>query len=130
MSRWVDESAGRPGETRVAGPDPHATLGVDANATSAEVRIAYLQKVREHPPERDPEGFKRVREAYEALRSPRRRAESTLLELRPLAASFDPQQLRDAPPPPFPARCVDHLIAVALADLDATIDAMVKELRG
>jgi len=39
-------------------------------ALSAEaLKRAYLKKVRAHPPERDPEGFQRVREAYELLRA-------------------------------------------------------------
>ena len=32
------------------------------------VRRAYLRKVREHPPERDPDGFQRVRAAFDLLR--------------------------------------------------------------
>lgn len=38
--------------------DPYKVLDVEPNATPAEVRLAYVQKVREHPPEHDPEGFK------------------------------------------------------------------------
>src|SRR5437762_13014412 len=88
--------------------DPYVTLEVDPQATVAEVRLAYLQKVREHPPERDPEGFKRIRESYELLRSPRKRAELTLPELGELSAALDADALREAPPPPLPASFVDH----------------------
>lgn len=101
------------------------TLGVDPDATGAEIRRAYLDKVREHPPERDPEGFKRVREAYEQLRSPRKRAELALLDLREGPAEFDLERLRDEPPPPFPGQYVDHLLAIMLADLDAAVDSQV-----
>lgn len=109
--------------------DPYAILGVEPSATSAEVRMGYLQKVREHPPERDPEGFKRVRESYETLRSPRKRAEMALLELKQGPAEFDLDRLHDAPPPPFPERYADHLLAIALAEVDAAIDDEVAQAR-
>ncbi|MBI4317689.1 MAG: DnaJ domain-containing protein [Chloroflexi bacterium] len=109
--------------------DACSILGIEPAGSSAEVRAAYMQKLREHPPERDPEGFKRVREAYETLRSPRKRAELTLLELRHGPAEFDLDRLRDAPPPPFPERFVDHLIAVLLADVNAAVDAEVARAR-
>lgn len=47
--------------------DPYAVLRVDREAGEAAIRQAYLEGVRGHPPERDPEGFKRVRQAYERL---------------------------------------------------------------
>lgn len=34
------------------------------------VKRAYARKLKEHRPDRDPEGFRRVRDAYEALRIP------------------------------------------------------------
>jgi molecular chaperone HscC len=43
-------------------------LGVEPGASPDEVRRAWLRAVRKHRPERDPEGFKRVTEAYELLR--------------------------------------------------------------
>jgi hypothetical protein len=118
------------GEEEQPGPaTPYAVLGVEPDATSDPVRIAYHRKVREHPPERDPEGFKRVREAYETLRSPRKRAELTLLELRQGPGEFDLDRLRDAPPPPFPARYVNHMLSVALAEVDSALDVEVARAR-
>ena len=40
-------------------------LGVDPRDDADKVRRAYLRKVKKHKPERDPEGFQRVREAYD-----------------------------------------------------------------
>jgi curved DNA-binding protein CbpA len=58
--------------------DPFVVLGVDDRATADEVRRAYFRLVRVYSPEAHPEDFKRIRAAYEALRSPLRRAETAL----------------------------------------------------
>ncbi|MCA9699641.1 MAG: J domain-containing protein [Myxococcales bacterium] len=42
-------------------------LGVDAGADPRTVKRAYLRRLKKTKPERDPEGFKRLREAYELL---------------------------------------------------------------
>lgn len=61
-------------------PDnPYQTLGVERDATETEIKQAYFGLVREHSPERDPEGFKRIRAAYEKLRSSGKRVETDLL---------------------------------------------------
>jgi len=54
------------------------TLGVSASAAEQELRAAYLDKVRQHPPDRDPEGFERIRDAYDQLRDPDVRARAIL----------------------------------------------------
>ncbi|HTD79709.1 MAG TPA: DnaJ domain-containing protein [Chloroflexota bacterium] len=59
--------------------DPHTVLGLDSRATAEDVRRAYFRLVRLYTPEAHPEQFKRVRAAYEALRSPLRRAELALM---------------------------------------------------
>jgi len=123
----ADELEGDDGE--LARDDPYAVLGVSPEATPSEVRAAYFAKVRLHSPERDPEGFKRLRAAYEQLRSPRKRAELTLLELRQGDAEFDLGRLQAMPPPPFPPQWPDHLVAIALAGLDAELDAAVAARR-
>ena len=69
----------------VSGPpvvDPYAVLGVDPAATLDEVKTAYFALVRAHPPERDPEAFKRIRAAYEQLRDPVKRLETDMLRLQ------------------------------------------------
>src|SRR5262249_47568615 len=42
-------------------------LGVEGESDLATLRRAYLRAVRAHPPQRDPEGFQLVREAWELL---------------------------------------------------------------
>lgn len=60
--------------------DPFAVLGVTESADDGAIRRAYVRLVRQHPPERDPDGFRRVRAAYEAVRSGPDRAVRRLLE--------------------------------------------------
>ena len=64
--------------------NPFAVLGLDEDATDAAVRAAYLVAVRAHPPDRDPAGFQRIREAYDAIRDEDRRVELRLFGPPPL----------------------------------------------
>ena len=69
--------------------DPYAVLGVERGATGEEVRRAYFSLARVHTPEAHPEEFKRVRAAYDTLRSPLRRAELAVLAFDDTAAEID-----------------------------------------
>jgi hypothetical protein len=53
-------------------------LGVPANATEEEIRAAWLSKVKEFPPDRSPAEFEGIRDAYDILRDPRKRAREML----------------------------------------------------
>lgn len=64
--------------------DPFAVLGVDEQTDDATLRQAYLDRVRQHPPETDPENFERVRDAYNAIDSEEKRNRWRLLSPRPL----------------------------------------------
>lgn len=71
--------------------DAWETLGIPLNAREEEIRAAYLRKVKEHPPDRSPEEFEQIRDAYERLRDPRRRMRDMLLSADsdvPLATLF------------------------------------------
>src|SRR6185436_5852251 len=50
-------------------------LGVISTASAQEIRRAYKALVRQYPPEKHPEEFKRIREAYETLNDPKSRKE-------------------------------------------------------
>jgi hypothetical protein len=69
-----------------------AVLGLLGSPEQADIRRAYLRKVKEHPPERDADGFRRVREAYDFLKgnpwllTQRVRAEVVVEEPPPAAA--------------------------------------------
>jgi DnaJ-domain-containing protein 1 len=77
--------------------DPREILGVAPNAGDAEIRAAYLRKVKENPPERSAAAFERVRDAYEILRDPRRRALYMLLsaDLEAPLVSLLPSRTRE-----------------------------------
>ncbi len=63
--------------------DPRRVLGIASEAGDEEIRAAYLRKVKEFPPDRAPREFEKVRDAYEALRDPRRRTRHLLLSTDP-----------------------------------------------
>jgi uncharacterized protein (DUF1786 family) len=80
-------------------------LGVPANASDEEIRAAYLSRVREFPPDRSPEEFERIRDAYDALRNPRQRAKAMLLStdfaapLVSLIEGYKPRRIFAGPQP-------------------------------
>ena len=65
--------------------DAGKVLGVNPDASEEEIRAAYVRKVKEHPPDRSPEEFERIRDAYDSLRDPRRRMRARLLAVDPFA---------------------------------------------
>jgi curved DNA-binding protein CbpA len=58
--------------------DPYEVLGLPCDSTDEQIRRRYLELVRQHPPDRDPERFAKVRAAYDRLRDPVVRLESQL----------------------------------------------------
>ena len=64
--------------------DPWRILELEPEATGEEIRAAYLRKIKQYPPERHPEEFERVRDAYEDLRDPRGRTRKLLFSGDPL----------------------------------------------
>ncbi len=68
--------------------DPYQVLQVQPTASGEEVRQAYLKLVREFPPDRDPDRFRVIHQAYTRLSDPLVQAEA-LMKL-----SHDPLDLR------------------------------------
>lgn len=50
--------------------DPFAVLGLSQSATEAEIRQRYLDLVKLHPPEKDPQKFRKIHSAYESAKDP------------------------------------------------------------
>ena len=67
------------------GEQPWQVLGVSADADQRRIRQAYLEQVKQHPPDRADEQFQRVRDAYEELSDPRRRARRMVRAVDPRA---------------------------------------------
>lgn len=48
--------------------NPYLTLGISADAADAEIRQAYLEGIRNFPPDQHPTRFQQIVQAYEAVR--------------------------------------------------------------
>lgn len=77
--------------------DPTEVLGVGQDAGEEEIRAAYVRKVKEHPPDRSPEEFERIRDAYDSLRDPRRRMRDRLLSADPFVPLVSLVELKARP---------------------------------
>lgn len=85
---------------------PHLTLGIADTATADEARAAYLEAVRRHPPDREPERFHALRRAMLAFCEPLQVAEEMLADRRDtpdLQAVIDEAKKR---PPRLPVQVV------------------------
>jgi curved DNA-binding protein CbpA len=96
-----------------------ASLGLarvpDSELTPDALKRAYRRKVLEHPPDRDPEEFRRVRAAYELLTDPLARTKDMLLRRLP---AIPPPEL-----PPRPLRLTGSTAVAVLRVLAAQLDA-------
>ena len=66
---------------------PYILLGINHDANDVDVKQAYLKKVRDYPPERYPEQFRRIRQAYELLKDEKSRMAYRLFYQEPLSSS-------------------------------------------
>lgn len=95
--------------------NPYKTLGVNRNATEAEIKHAYFNRVREHSPERDPAGFKRIRAAYEKLSAANVRAETDLFLIEDESATLNAATIQryDVDPQPITLKMIESdLLAI------------------
>ena len=60
--------------------DPYEILGVADDADDEAIRRRYLELVKEFPPEKSPERFAAIRQAYESLRDQTTRLRHRLFE--------------------------------------------------
>jgi curved DNA-binding protein CbpA len=65
--------------------DPWEILGVSQQAGDEEIRRAYLNRIKACPPSQDPEHAERIREAFDLLRDPLRRADRSVAFAEPEA---------------------------------------------
>jgi curved DNA-binding protein CbpA len=62
---------------------PFNIIGVSEDATDETIKKAYLQKVRQYPPEREPEQFQIIRTAFEAIKTQEQRLKYLLFHHEP-----------------------------------------------
>ena len=76
-------------------------LGASLEDDDKTIRRAYLRAVKQHPPERDPDGFARIREAYDVVTAQivARRARHARTH-EPTESSHRPASHPSASPPP------------------------------
>jgi DnaJ-class molecular chaperone len=89
-------------------------LGLEPGSDADQIRARYAALVKKHPPDRDPEAFQRIRDAFARLEDPRIGASERLFGPPPLDGLED----LEAALAPFPRRP---------AGADAWIDA-IREL--
>ena len=73
--------------------NPFTILNIEENADDEAVRAAYVRAIRQSPPDRDPEGFRRIRDAYEAIRDTEKRLAFRLFGPPPLPQLEDMRAL-------------------------------------
>ena len=60
---------------------PYHALALRFPSTDLEVRNAYLRLVRDHPPEREPERFRMIQQAYDTIQTEEKRLRHAVLGL-------------------------------------------------
>lgn len=94
---------------------PWETLGLPPGADAASVKAAYFALIRDHPPDRDPERFKEIREAYEQLRSLSRTASGSLRSIERTAEHLPrPEVLLRAERERLDAPSVEEIIRLTI----------------
>jgi len=78
--------------------NPYQVLHLERGATPEEVKRAYFTLVRQSPPETHPEEFKRIRAAYDRLRTPEKRRETELFLVKLEEQEVDFSLLPSQPP--------------------------------
>lgn len=90
-------------------------LGVDSLADFDEIKRAYRRSATSHPPDSDPEAFRRIRAAFELLEDPIPRAAELLMKDHPLVP---PPELLEVKTPDRGAFALS-LLRRAVLSLDA-----------
>ncbi len=58
--------------------DPFGVLGLPSDASEEVVRARYLELVKKHPPDREPEKFQSIQDAYDLAKNPLKLANKLL----------------------------------------------------
>ncbi|MFA6013380.1 MAG: J domain-containing protein [Desulfobacteraceae bacterium] len=67
----------------------YVILGLDTHASDTKIRSRYLDLVKQHTPEKEPETFKMITMAYEAIKDMRSRVKTRLFGTSQTASCED-----------------------------------------
>lgn len=59
---------------------PYDLLGIAPTADDKTIRSAYLESIKAYPPDREPERFKEIANAYESIKDAKKRLEFYLFD--------------------------------------------------
>jgi len=103
---------------------PYEVLGVTEEASEEQIRKSYLEKVRQSPPERDPDGFKEIRRAYGVLRDGAKRRQLDLsLYKRDSGLGVDTGEVD------FPSLFIRRVFRMLLASSDFQLQDFSRDFR-
>jgi curved DNA-binding protein CbpA len=94
---------------------PYEQLGILPDATTAELKAAYRNKLKEFPAHSHPEEFKTIRAAYDAIRKGEtQKKDEDFIQIRSLETKIDPA-------------AVEHLKQTAIAHLELSLEDLIRE---
>jgi len=103
---------------------PYEVLGVTEEASDEQIRKSYLEKVRQSPPERDPDRFKEIRRAYGVLKDGVKRRHLDLsLYKRKSGLGVDTGEVD------FPALFIRRVFRMLLASSDFQLEDFSRDFR-
>lgn len=86
---------------------PYELLGIAPTADDKTIRSAYLELIKAYPPDREPERFKEIANAYESIKDAKKRLEFYLFDKEiPITRPIDVlllqmQRIEKRKPPTF-----------------------------
>jgi curved DNA-binding protein CbpA len=78
---------------------PHEVLGLSASASLDDLRCRYLELVKQFPPEREPERFRKIHQAYSACCDPLTQAKR-IMDSHPVTRDWNELLEEEAQRPP------------------------------
>jgi len=94
------------------GKNYYKILDLTEDANKDLIKKAYLKKIKEFPPDKNPEEFKRIREAYDQLKkdNAHKKQKFESLKKEPIAAEFNTQEMEEIRDQLIPPLTIDDMI--------------------
>ena len=99
--------------------NPYEILRLDNNCDDTSIRKAYLELVKQYPPEQNPEKFKQINSAYSALKDEKSRLQHYLFNKEtwidsPFESLFDHLEPAERRVPPIFEKLKEYLRKCAI----------------